>query len=123
MTIDVHEWPPLSSDLQEKIAVFELDVQTVIYEWGNTTYSILVDFLSPPSSHEVNHKKKSLYPFHSYSGLQKFVKSQKRLQLASVNKPFAISHYRHQKIDEATKAIVCVDNGLKYYNYDWRKKR
>lgn len=128
LTIDVHEWPLPEKDLEAKVAVFELDVPTIVSKWRDTTYSILVDMLSVDPGAQAPRrgkgKQQGLYALHSYVGLQKFNKSQTgRLQLTSITKPFVISHYRHQKISQANETNVCVNNGLNYSLYDSKKSR
>ena len=128
LTIDVHEWPLPKRDLEAKVAVFELDVPTIVTKWRDTTYSILVDMLSvdpgAQASRRGNGKQQGVYALRSYVGLQKFIKSQAgRLQLTSITKPFVISHYRHQKISQANETNVCVNNGLNYSLHDSKKSR
>jgi len=126
--IDVHEWPLPENDLQAKAVVFELDVPTIICKWRDTTYSLLVDMFSVEpgarSRRQGNTREQVVYPLYSYDGLSKFVKSQAgRVQLASMTKPFVISHYRRQEISLASEADVCVNNGLNYTLYDSKKSR
>ena len=128
LTIDVHEWPLPEGDLEAKATVFELDVPTVVSKWRDTTYSILVDMLSVEpgvqSPHRGIDKQQPVYSLHNYTGLQKFVRSQAgRLQLASKTKPFVISHYRLKQISQAKETNVCVNNGLRFSVYDWKKMR
>ena len=119
LTIDLHEWPLPERDLHAKAAVFELDVPTVVSKWRDTTFSLLVDIMSPPISRQDKGKQERVYRLHEYVGLQKFVKSQTgRLQLASTAKPFVVTHYRSKKISEANESNVCVNNGLIYAEYD-----
>jgi hypothetical protein len=128
LTIDVHEWPLPKRDLEAKATVFELDVPTVVSKWRDTTYQLLVDIFSV--EHDAQRplrdkgKQEEVYNLRDYNGLQKFVRSQaERLQLASTTKPFVVSHYRHQKISQANKSNVCVNNGLHYAVYDSKKMR
>lgn len=128
LTIDVHEWPLPEGDLETKAAVFELDVPTVISKWRDTTYSILVDIMSvePGAQTPLRGKGKQQGPYtlHSYAGLKNFVESQAgRLQLASITKPFVISHYQSQKVSQANETNVCVNNGLNYALQDSKKMR
>ncbi len=126
LTIDVHEWPLPERDLEAKAVVFELDVPTIVSNWRDATYSILVDILSvqrgAESPHRGKGKQQRAYSLRNYTGLQGFARSRAgRLQLASTTKPFVISHYRAQKISQANKANVCVNNGLHYAVYDSKK--
>jgi hypothetical protein len=126
--VDVHEWPLPSDDLEAKAVVFELDLPTIVSNWRNTTYSLLVDRLSlkadARSSHGGKGKKQGLYILHKYDGLQRFVRSEAaRLQLASDAKPFMVSHYRDFEISQASESNVCVHNGLRYSMYDSKISR
>lgn len=128
LTIDCHEWPLPEKDLDARAAVFELDVPTIVSNWGDTTYSILVDMLSVDPGAQVPRrgkgKQQGAYALHNYAGLHKFVKSQAgRLQLTSTSKPFVISHYRRQKISQANETNICVNNGLDYSLYDSKRSR
>ena len=124
VTIEVHEWPLPERDLQVKAAVFELDVPKTVSIWRDTTYSLLVDIMSSPSSRRGKDKQEKVYSLREYVGLQKFIKSQTgRLQLASTAKPFVVSHYREKFIYEANESNVCVNNGLFYAEYDSKKIR
>lgn len=128
LTIDCHEWPLPEKDLDAKAAVFELDVPTIVSNWRDTTYSILVDMLSVDPGAQVPRrgkgKQQGAYALHNYAGLHKFVKSQAgRLQLTSTSKPFVISHYRRQKISQANETNICVNNGLNYSLYDSKRSR
>jgi len=128
LIIDVHEWPLSERDLEAKAAVFELDVPTVVFKWRDTTYHMLVDilFVEPgaKSPRRGKGKQEGIYGLRDYDGLQKFVRSQiERLQLASTTKPFVVSHYRRQKISQANKSNVCVNNDLHYAVYDSKKMR
>ena len=124
LTIDVHEWPLPERELEVKAAVFELDVPTVVSKWRDITYRILVDLLSSQSPRQNKGNQQGAYSLRNYSGLQKFVISQEgRLQLASITKPFVVSHYRYQKVSQAKESNVCVNNGLHYNIYDSKRLR
>lgn len=124
LTIDVHEWPLPERDLEVKSAVFELDVPTIVSKWRDITYRILVDLLSSQSTRQGKDNQQGAYSLRNYAGLQKFVISQEgRLQLASITKPFVVSHYRYQKISQANESNVCVNNGLHYTIYDSKESR
>ncbi|KAH0566189.1 hypothetical protein GP486_000421 [Trichoglossum hirsutum] len=119
LKIDAHEWPLPEKESEAKSAVFELDVPIAISKWRDTTYSVLVDVFSVrhPSWHGSRGK---IYSLHSYTNLNRFAKSQAgRLQLASVLKPFSVSHYGSElKVSNASKETVCLKNGLRYAVYD-----
>ena len=122
LTIEVHEWPLPERDLEAKAAVFELDVPTVVSNWRDTTYRMLVDMLSSHNLCRDKVKHQRVYRLREYAGLQNFVRSQAgRLQLASKAKPFVVSHYQSKKISEANESNICVNNGLQYTVYDSKK--
>ena len=128
LTVDVHEWPLPKGDSEAKVAVFELDVPTVISKWRDTTYGILVDMLSvepgAQTPHGGNGKRQGLYPLYSYAGIRKFCTSQAgRIQLTSTTKPFLVSHYRYKEVSQANETNVCVNNGLNYSLYDSKRMK
>lgn len=123
LSIDVHEWPLPSKDLQAKAAVFELDVPIDLREWRDATYGLLVDILSV--KHDVSSSGRSgsargtMIPLCAYLGLSEFAKSGVgRVQLASNTKPFINSHYKSVEVSRASEASICVNNGLNYQLHD-----
>lgn len=128
LAIEVHEWPLPKEDLQAKAAVFELDVPIDVSRWRDTTYSLLVGILSGRRDAQFPNRGKDtgeiMIPLYKYRGLEKFAKSRaKRVQLASRTKPFIVSHYRQQKVSQASETNVCVKNGLKYDLHDSDKMK
>ena len=119
--ISVHEWPLPESSLAAKAAVFELDVPIVISKWRNTTYSLLVDFLSPAIN--ARDEKEKLWILQDFMGLIPFVSTEPglRLQLASTTKPFVKSHYSNKNVSVATEAGICVPHGCYYELHDSAK--
>ncbi|PQE07113.1 p-loop containing nucleoside triphosphate hydrolase protein [Rutstroemia sp. NJR-2017a BVV2] len=120
LSIAVHEWPLPQSDLEAMSTVFELDVPTAIARWRDTTYSLLVDTLSPHiPSHP--HKTRKVYRMDKFNGLEKYFHSRAaRLQLASTTKSFTQAHYCSKPVSQATETNICVNNGLQYAMYDSR---
>lgn len=118
LSIDVAEWPLPCTELEAKSTTFELDVPMVISKWRDTTYTLLVDVF--PSKHKnTSATGSSLYYLSQYTGLKQFFKSESaRLQLASVSKPFVVSHYGIHHFPRAKYNDICVDNGLHYHLYD-----
>ena len=103
--------------------MFELDVPTVVFNWQDITYSILVNMLSTDpgaqASHQGKGKQQGVYALHSYVSLHKFAKLQAgQLRLTSTIKSFVILHYQHQNISQANKTNICMNNGLNYSLYD-----
>ncbi|KAF3484464.1 uncharacterized protein GIQ15_03788 [Arthroderma uncinatum] len=121
LSIKVHEWPLPSKDLEAKAVVFELRVPLVVSAWRDTTYGILVDVFSgdpdftPPRS-KITGK---LYTLYGYTDLSKFSgPAAGRLQIASIPKPFVVSHYNSRKVSIASRDNICVNNGMSYSLYD-----
>ena len=118
ISIAIHEHPLPTRELFAKAAVFELDVPEVIYTWRITTFKLLADIFSARSRDRDNEHHR-LYFLHSYTGLQQyFVSKQGRIQIASIAKPWVVTHYASKKISEITEEYVCVQNGLDYKIYD-----
>lgn len=113
LNIGVHEWPLPESDLAAKAAAFEIDVPIIIAKWRNATYNLLVNFFSP-AIYETGREK--FYTLHNFACLTPFIKMEpsSRLQLASIYKPFVVSHYSNAKVSCAQEASVCVAHGCKY---------
>ncbi|MCJ1353709.1 MAG: hypothetical protein MMC33_003696 [Icmadophila ericetorum] len=118
--IAIHEHPLPTGDLNVKAAVFELDIPDVIYTWRDATFRVLVDVFST-QEHEQEDGCDKLYFLQSYHGLQKyFVSKVGRIRMASVAKPWVVTHHRSKKISQISEDGVCVNNGLKYNIYDFK---
>lgn len=117
LNIGVHEWPLPDSDLAAKAAVFELDVPIIIAKWRNATYSLLISYFSPVINET---GRGEFYTLQSFTGLTPFVRMEpfSRLELASVVKPWVVSHYSVDEVSRATEARVCVPHGCSYGLYD-----
>lgn len=121
MSIDVHEWPLPSDTLQAKAAVFELKCPATISIWKETTYSLLSDVFTPASTRKEagNNGRRGKYRLRAYDGLSSHHKlTPKRLEIASVAKPFATTHYRSKPVSIATESNICVAHALRYEIYD-----
>jgi hypothetical protein len=121
LTIDVHEWPLPSDSLQAKATVFELKCPATISIWRDCTYYILVDVFTTTSAKQAagSGKSRELYQLQRYDGLQSYYASiSNRLEIASVPKPIATSHYRSKTVSGATKFNICVEHALRYDIYD-----
>ena len=121
LSIDVHEWPLPERDLEAKAVVFELDVPIAISKWRDTTYGLLVDILSNKRDFEMPESsiKKKVYTLRNYSELDDYINPYiGRLQLASKEKPFTVSHYSEQKVTEADEDSICVNNGMCFMFHD-----
>ncbi|KAI9728103.1 MAG: hypothetical protein M1834_007819 [Cirrosporium novae-zelandiae] len=118
LVINIFEYPLPAKVLEAKFVTFELNVPEALHIWRDTTYSILVDWLTNTSPSEERIKQK-VYRLDDFSGLKPFLTpSQKRLNLASIAKPFANSHYKSQQILIATEASIYVQNSSRYEYYD-----
>ena len=118
LEIHIFEWPLPNDELQVKASVFELDIPLAIATWRDTTYKVHTEILSTkPSAVAVGSDR--LYYLDDYSGLVEHAKRRaRRVQLASIAKPFVLSHYSRQKVCSANETTVCVNNGLQYSFYD-----
>lgn len=120
LRIDVHEWPLPSNDSQAKAAVFWLACPKIISLWRDSTYWMLVNVLTEPSTraHHAGEGGKT-YELRNYIGLSShFVADSSRIEFSSSTKSFLTTHYKKLKVSEATKSGICVKNGLRYDVYD-----
>ncbi|KAE9976350.1 hypothetical protein BLS_002095 [Venturia inaequalis] len=121
MSIDVHEWPLPSDSLQAKAVVFELKCPATISIWREATYYMLSDVFTPTSVRQDagSHGPRGKYRLRAYDGLSSYHElTPKRLEIASVAKPFATSHYRSKPVSIATEDNICVKHALRYEIYD-----
>ncbi|PGH03627.1 hypothetical protein AJ79_07319 [Helicocarpus griseus UAMH5409] len=117
--IQPHEWPLPEDPIADKCVVFHLDVPEAVRTWLDTTYSILIDVLSPEAQDIV--QAKHMWPLNDYQGLSKFRKSTtKRLPLVSTFKPVSCTEYfldvELNHCPNASKA--CAPNGTHYFVFD-----
>ncbi|EFR01627.1 hypothetical protein MGYG_04630 [Nannizzia gypsea CBS 118893] len=125
LMINIHEWSLPAKNLEAKAAVFELNVPSVVSAWRDTTYSILVDLLSgdPGFIPARSRATGKVYTLYGYDNLSKFsISVPGRLQIASIPKPFVVSHYKSMKISMASRDNICVNNGMSYSLYDSKTK-
>lgn len=121
LTIEVFEYPLPSQDLEVKLIIFELAVPSVILDWRDATYSILVDILTAEQSGKT---QQNIYTLQDYVGLANYYQCKTgRIQLASTTKSFIVSHYRDKSVSEAKEDNICVSNGLQYSMYDRKTQR
>lgn len=121
LSIDIHEWPLPSDTLQSKAAVFELKCPATISIWRDSTFYLLLDvFTSASARQEVGRSgQHGEYRLSAYAGLRSDYKStSERLEIASMAKPFATSHYRSKPVSIATEDNICVAHALRYEIYD-----
>ncbi|OCK82068.1 hypothetical protein K432DRAFT_424453 [Lepidopterella palustris CBS 459.81] len=115
MTIDIHEWPLPSDNLQAMLVVFELDVPAAILKWRDATYRLHIGLLSRPAKHD-QHR---LYYLRDYADLPHDASDiSGRLQLASFKKSYRTAHYRTVHISGINVDNVLVNHGMEYDMYD-----
>ena len=116
LTIEVFEHPLPDRDLEAKSVIFELAVPSVISNWRDSTYSILVDIFT---AEQGGKRQLNMYTLQDYGGLANHIQCKTgRIQLASNTKSFIVSHYRYKSVSEAKEDNICVNNGLRYSMYD-----
>jgi hypothetical protein len=114
MTIEVQEWPLPSLQVAAAMVVFELDCPLSFNMWRSAMFHLLVDLCSPSQ-----HPHSPYILLGNYPALQPYHEQHPRSRstLASDTKPFIRTHYREASIP-ATKDLVCIKNGLKFYGWD-----
>ena len=118
ITIDIHEWPLPTHDLQSKSTVFELNVPRPFGCWRDTTLFFQHDVLQMDVSQE---KPRATNTLSTYRGLSPYfipLKDGSRIGLLSENKPHERTHRRTKDIINVTKEDVCLNNGLHWKYYD-----
>ena len=118
ITIDVHEWPLPTDDLQSKSTVFELNVPSPFGCWRDTTSFFLHDVLQMDVSQATPRAKNTL---STYRGLSPYfipLKEGLRIGLLSEDKPHERTHRRTRDIINVTEEDVCLNNGLHWKYYD-----
>ncbi|RYP54802.1 hypothetical protein DL769_010286 [Monosporascus sp. CRB-8-3] len=121
MRILVHEWPLPKEEVHAKVVVFELQVPSAIVAWRRATMALMVDMLKDPKDQPI--------PTHSdpYWALEfpdlkphAWSPHTRRLQLASVTKPFTKAHYKDIAVADASKNSICKHHGCQYDYYDFK---
>ncbi|OTB10950.1 hypothetical protein K445DRAFT_236605 [Daldinia sp. EC12] len=117
--IKIHEWPLPDNELQEKSAIFELQVPCAFGQWRDTTVFILSDVL------ELEYHLMERHPYGleliNYSALAAYFEpfdSKQRIMLLSDVKPHTVTHRKARKIATLTVDDACLKNGLRFRYYD-----
>ncbi|RYP49659.1 hypothetical protein DL768_004701 [Monosporascus sp. mg162] len=126
MRISVHEWPLPQKKVHAKIVVFELQVPSAIVAWRRATMGLMVDFLKNSEDSEDTEDpliptQRAPYWALDFPDLKPYAwpPHTRRLQLASVTKPFTRAHYRDIAVAEASEHSTCKNHGCKYDYYDF----
>ncbi|PGH26544.1 hypothetical protein AJ80_01858 [Polytolypa hystricis UAMH7299] len=114
LAIKVHEWPLPQKSLTAKSVIFHLSIPEDIANWLDTTYSLIVDILSP-GLHVAGMSHK-LYTLENYEPLSEFSHSRgKRLKLASTSKLVVNTHFATKTMESnPSEEDICVNNGMHY---------
>lgn len=119
ITINVHEWPLPTNDLQSKSTVFELNVPRPFACWRDITLFFLHDVLK--MDYLLQNKPRAIYTPSTYRGLQPYftqVEVGLHTSLLSEDKPHEGTHRRRKSIINVTEKDVCLNNGLHWKYYD-----
>ncbi|KAF8466769.1 hypothetical protein BDZ91DRAFT_725012, partial [Kalaharituber pfeilii] len=113
VSIDVHEWPLPSIDLEARAVVVELKLPVAFGAWRDATYEVLVNILNPFMEKELHDSKHSL---QDYQGLSPYFRSQSQnISWASETKSFRRAHYGTRNVSMVlSESDYLVPNGLKY---------
>jgi len=118
MRIEVHEWPLPQDDLDAKAATFELKCPIVYQTWRTTTYTLLYEFCQPSQPSTAVDRNPPL-KLKDYTGLCNYVGQISRVTYASPKTP----EFKSQRVFQATKTSICVDNTLSLGLFDTDKSR
>ncbi|KAB5592331.1 kinase-(PK-like) protein [Ceratobasidium theobromae] len=120
MTIELHEWPLPSDELEAEAAVFELRRPAVFTIWRDITYQILRDLGSALPYNSVRSYKN----LEAYDALNRWLEVpagvSARIIMGSYTKSFIQAHYSSTRIPTSEDS-VCVNNGLRLQLYDDEK--
>ncbi|KAG9090216.1 hypothetical protein FRC06_001164, partial [Ceratobasidium sp. 370] len=117
MTIELHEWPLPSNQLDAEAVVFELECPDALNLWRSATYKILCDLGGSARGEPVD----PCYTLAGYQGLTQWSSrlrsSNHWITMASSAKSFLVAHYSDTSIP-ASERKVCVNNGLIFKPFD-----
>ncbi|RYP74662.1 hypothetical protein DL771_002928 [Monosporascus sp. 5C6A] len=105
MRIVVHEWPLPEKEVHAKVVVFELQVPSAIVAWRRATMALMVDMLHDPKDPPTPTQCRDPYWALEFPDLKPHAwpPHTRRLQLASVTKPFTKAHYKDIAVAEASE--------------------
>lgn len=121
LSIDIHEWPLPSRDLETKTTVFELKAPRPFTFWREATVFFLFNVLGVV--HSSQREPRAKYSPKTYCGLRSFfasVTDSPTVGLLSEDKPHERTHRRQKKIIDVTTRDVCLENGMNFRYYDDR---
>ncbi|RDW69108.1 uncharacterized protein DSM5745_08868 [Aspergillus mulundensis] len=119
LSINIHEWPLPSQDLQAKSTVFELNVPRPFSVWRDTTLFFLLTVLHLDYGEKA--QPRTRFQPQTYEGLRPFFTSasdRQRAGLLSQNKPHQNTHRRERMIIDVTESDICLENGMSFRYYD-----
>ncbi|KAI1464850.1 uncharacterized protein F4812DRAFT_440689 [Daldinia caldariorum] len=121
ITINIHEWPLPSINLQEKSTIFELQVPCAFGQWRDTTVFVLSDVLKLVT--EVRSQPDYNLKLIDYLTLRAHFKpfdpmQRQRIMLLSDTKPHQMTHRNAKNIATVVLDEVCLRNGLSFRYYD-----
>ncbi|QRV77955.1 hypothetical protein RhiJN_05970 [Ceratobasidium sp. AG-Ba] len=112
--ISVHEWPLPADPLHAQAVVFELQCPEELNIWRSATYKIMCNLGNATRDEKIS-------PYCTLADHEDFrpwnASSGHRLTLASLTKPFRLSHYATTRIPSGV-AAVCVNNSLTFRLFD-----
>ena len=113
LSVEVYEWPLPENASAAQAVVFELQCPTSFSHWREATFFLLNDVCSHTPTSGANPYQVLL----DYKVLLGWKKHTSRMTLASIAKPFAVTHYKKKKLP-TDDSSVCVPNGLVWRLYD-----
>ncbi|KAG8928196.1 hypothetical protein FRC02_007250 [Tulasnella sp. 418] len=119
MRIEVHEWPLPQDPWQAKVVLFEVSPPPAFVIWRKLTYKLLREVCIPKTSPSTSQRHQmQLHKYPAFTTYQSRASQDSPVLLASSTKSFKKSHYRSQKVVEATDSSICVNHGLSWALFD-----
>ena len=115
ISIAVHEWPLPEGDLQQMLAVFELNCPPSFCAWRDATYTILAEVFVRRLDLSGNYKPS--YGNFRGDALGAYFKGSHRISLKSTTKSLVAGHNR-QKYFPTTLEDICVPNSFQFSLWD-----
>lgn len=118
LSIEVHEWPLPSSNLQVSNVVFEPQLPISFDFWRQTTLFVWLDIFENKYTSDI-YTERNLYHVLEYQDLRKYAPSSAvRFGLNSEVKPHTKSHYHHKEISLVTEEDIFPKNGMQLRYFD-----
>ncbi|KAH6982286.1 hypothetical protein BKA56DRAFT_550226 [Ilyonectria sp. MPI-CAGE-AT-0026] len=125
LSIDIHEWPLSSNDLEAQTTVFELSIPPVFAEWRDLTVYLIDNVLRSerPSVFSPHDR----YPLQTYQGLSQYHQhsNKRRIHLLSTTKPNVVTHRRDKPIscssepDFGQSMLTCLRASVSRIQENW----